>query len=57
MWDNIGSGGHSKEDILWIAEGMTKGLLIWTTDESYNRKKAVDIAGAGWIIFCKNTGR
>jgi hypothetical protein len=35
---------------------MTKGSLIWTTDGSYNRKKAVDISGAGWIIFCKNTG-
>jgi hypothetical protein len=36
---------------------MTKGSLIWTTDGSYNRKKAVDLSGAGLIIFCKNTGR
>jgi hypothetical protein len=57
MWDNIDSGAHSKDDISWIAEGMTKGLLIWTTDGSYNRKKAVDLFGAGWIIFCKSTGR
>jgi hypothetical protein len=35
---------------------MAKGLLIWTTDGLYDRKKAVDISGAGWIIFCKNTG-
>jgi hypothetical protein len=55
MWDDIDSGAHSKDDILWIAEGMTKGLLIWTTDGSYNRKKAVDISGVGWIVFCKNT--
>jgi hypothetical protein len=43
--------------LLWIVEEMTKGSLIWRTDGSYNRKKAVDLSGAGWIIFCKNTGR
>jgi hypothetical protein len=57
MWDDIDSGAHSKDNISWIAEGMTKGLLIWMTNGSYNRKKAVDISGAGWIIFCKITGR
>jgi hypothetical protein len=57
MWDDIDSGAHSKDDILWIAERMTKGLLIWTTNGSYDRKKAVDLYGAGWIIFCKNTGQ
>jgi hypothetical protein len=46
MWDNIDSGVHSKDNTLWIAEGMTKGSLIWTTNGSYNRKKAVDISGA-----------
>ncbi len=56
MWDDIDFGAHSKDDILWIAEGMTKGSLIWMTNGSYDRKKAVDISGAGWIIFCKNSG-
>ncbi len=56
MWEDIDSGAHSKDNILWIAEGMTKGLLIWTTNGSYDRKKAVDISGVGWIIFYKNTG-
>jgi hypothetical protein len=57
MWDNIDYGMHSKDNISWIAEEMTKGLLVWTTNGSYEWKKAVDISGAGWIIFCKNTGR
>jgi hypothetical protein len=56
MWDDIDSGAHSKVDVSWIAEGMTKRLLIWTSDGSYDRNKAVDLSGAGWIIFCKNTG-
>jgi hypothetical protein len=57
MWDNIDSKAHSKDNILLIAEGMTKGLLIWMTDVSYDRKKAGDLSRAGWIIFCKNTGQ
>jgi hypothetical protein len=58
MWEDIDSGAHSKDNISGIiAEEMMKGLLIWTTDGSYNRKKAVDLSGVGWIIFCKNTGQ
>jgi hypothetical protein len=57
MWDDIGSRAHSKDIILWIADGMTKGLLIWMTDGTYNRKKAVDLSGGGWFFFCKNTGQ
>jgi hypothetical protein len=44
MWDNIDSGAHSKDNISWIAEGMIKGLLIWMSNGSYNRKKLVDIS-------------
>jgi hypothetical protein len=56
MWDDTDSGAHTKDNISRIVEGMTKGSLIWMTDGSYNRKKAVDISRAGWIIFCINTG-
>jgi hypothetical protein len=41
----------------WVADGMTAGTLIWTTDGSYNRKQAADLSGVGWIIFCKATGQ
>jgi hypothetical protein len=36
---------------------MTEGSLIWTTDRSYDRKRAADLLGVGWIIFCKTTGK
>ncbi len=32
------------------------GSLTWTTDGSYNRKRAQDLSGIGWIIFCNTTG-
>ena len=35
---------------------MTNRSLIWVTDGSYNRKKARDLSGVGWIIFCTRTG-
>ncbi len=41
----------------WVADGMMTGSLIWTTNGSYDRKKAADLLGVGWIIFCKTTGR
>jgi hypothetical protein len=35
---------------------MKGGTLIWTTDMSYNRKRANDLSEVGWIIFCKKIG-
>jgi hypothetical protein len=55
MWCNMVNGDKSKDNMQWVAEGMTAGTLIWTTDGSYDRKRAADLSGAGWIIFCKAT--
>jgi hypothetical protein len=30
--------------------------MLWVTDGSYDRKKAIDLSGVGWIIFCTKTG-
>ncbi len=57
MWRDIVNGDKSKDNMQWVAEGMTAGTLIWTTDRSYDRKRAADLSGAGWIIFCKATGQ
>ncbi len=46
-----------KDNLKWIAEGMTEGSLIWTTDGSYNKKRATHLSGVGWIKFCKTTSR
>jgi hypothetical protein len=35
---------------------MTNNSLIWVTDGLYDRKKAIDLCGVGWIIFCTKTG-
>ena len=35
---------------------MKSNTLIWVTDGSYNQKRAADLYGVGWIIFCSKTG-
>jgi hypothetical protein len=57
MWHDIGNVNKPKDNIQRIAEGMTAGTLVWTTDGSYDRKRAADLLGVGWIVFCKTTGR
>ncbi len=56
MWDDIDFAQETTLDLKWVAEGMQNSTLVWTTDRSYNRKRAADLSGVGWIIFCKRTG-
>jgi hypothetical protein len=57
MWQDISNVSKPKDDMQWVADGMIAGNLIWTTNRSYDRKKAADLSGVGWIIFCKATGQ
>ncbi len=56
MWEGLETGQGLPYDMSWIAEGMKNHTLIWVTDGSYNKKKAIDLCGVGWIIFCIKTG-
>ena len=56
MWQGINNDQDTKSHMTWVAEGMTHNSLIWVTDGSYNRKKAQELSGVGWIIFCTRTG-
>jgi hypothetical protein len=51
MWEGIEAGKDSPYDMSWVAEGMTNNSLAWVADGSYDRKKANDLCGVGWIIF------
>lgn len=52
MWDNL----VLAEDLDWLGEAMQSGSLMAVTDGSYKKDVRNDICGAGWIIFCTNTG-
>jgi hypothetical protein len=56
MWEDIDFTQTTTHDLQWIAKGMKDNTLVWTTDGSYDRKKAVDLSVVGWIIFCKDSG-
>jgi hypothetical protein len=56
MWDDIDFTQDTTQDLRWVADGMQNNTLVWTTDGSYDRKRAADLSGVGWIIFCKRTG-
>jgi hypothetical protein len=56
MWDDIDFTQDTTQDLKWVADGMQNNTLMWTTDRSYDRKRAADLSGVGWIIFCKRTG-
>jgi hypothetical protein len=56
MWEDIDLTQDTTQDLRWVAEGMQKNTLVWTTDGSYDRKRATDLSGVGCIIFCTGTG-
>jgi hypothetical protein len=57
MWEDIDTSQEAAKDLEWIAKGLRKNSLVWTTDGSYDRKRAPDLSAVGWIVFCKATGK
>jgi hypothetical protein len=56
MWECINKNQPTKHELTWLVEGMKLNSLIWVMDRSNNWKKAADLCGVGWIIFCSKTG-
>jgi hypothetical protein len=56
MWEDIDFAQETTQDLKWVAKGVKNNFLVWTTDGSYDRKRAADLSAVGWIIFCKRTG-
>ena len=57
MWEGIEDDQSTKHDLTWIVDGMRADSLIWVTDGSYDKLRAPDLSGAGWIIFCTTSGK
>ena len=51
MW----SGLTMPDDPTWIAQALANGTLICVTDGSYDRRKAKDLSGAGYVLYCTAT--
>ncbi len=57
MWESIDVSQQSKHNLSWLVEGMESITLTWVMDGLYNRKRAADLCGVGWIIFFSKTGQ
>ena len=58
MWEEIGTGeAWNKNNLTWLVDGMKNGTLILVADGSYDRKRAPNVSGAGWVIYCTQTQR
>jgi hypothetical protein len=56
MWESKDDSQQTKHNLSWLMEGMKLNTLTWVTDGSYDRKRAADLCGVGWVIFCSKTG-
>jgi hypothetical protein len=49
MWEHV---THEEINMTWICEAMMNGSLLAVTDGSYDRDRAKDVSGSGWILLC-----
>ena len=57
MWEGIDVSQETRTNLTWMVEGMVNNTLIWVTDGSYDRNRATDLSGVGWVIFCTASAR
>ena len=57
MWEGIDANQETRNNLTWLVAGMKINSLIWITDGSYDRNRAKDLSGVGWIIFCTATAK
>ena len=59
MWEGIDRYNYNAfaKDLMKILEGIKNNSLLWVRGDSYSRKRSPTISGAGWLVFCVNTGK
>jgi hypothetical protein len=56
MWAVLEYGKDTPEDLQWLVDSLCNGTSVWATDGSYDQKRAADLCGVGWVVYCTNTG-
>jgi hypothetical protein len=57
MWEGINENQTSKHDLTWLVDVMKNKTLILVTDGSYDKLRAADLSGIGWVVLCTRTGK
>jgi hypothetical protein len=55
MWPDISKDQLIYSNLEWLVTSLNSEVLIWATDGLYNRKRAQDLCGVGWMILCPQT--
>ena len=50
-------GLNLNEDPSWAAECLANNTLVCVTDGSYQKELAPDLCSAGWILWCRQSGK
>lgn len=56
MWEVLEYGKDMPEDLRWLVDSLCNGTSVWATDGSYDWKRAADLCGVGWVVYCTKTG-
>jgi hypothetical protein len=54
MWEHV---KDEDSDMSWVRDTMVNGMLLAVTDGSYDRERAKDVSGSGWILLCTASRR
>ena len=49
MWEHV---KDKESNMSWARNAMINGTIIAVTDGSYDRERAKDVRGLGWILLC-----
>jgi hypothetical protein len=49
MWKHV---KDEESNMSWAHDTMINDMIIAVTDGSYDREKAKDVSGSGWILLC-----
>jgi hypothetical protein len=54
MWEHV---KDEESDMSWACNTMINGMVVAVTDGSYDRERAKDMSGLGWILLCTASRR
>ena len=54
MWEHV---KDEDSNLSWAHNAMVNGTLIAVTDGSFDRERAKDVSGLGWILLCTASQR
>jgi hypothetical protein len=55
--EGIDDNQTTKHDLTWLVDGRKNKTVTWVTDGLYDKLRAADLSGIGWVLLCTRTGK